>query len=160
MRIPRVKLFTSFAPMHDKALFYQQTYFLKMSGRNSCRLRQLMESFSFILLSRFNRNGLRNEIFFCTGLAVIIRPAVYHRKFFSPVAMNVSNRRCPFKCIGSPWIFSSAVTTEDAVEKVKEENKLCQGSKDRKPRAQLFNINKVLKKRESRISVIPARHTC
>src|SRR3974390_2237919 len=70
-------------------------------------------------------HSLRNKIFFLAGHAVIKRPAVHRRKFFSKVTMSRRAWDRPFESIGVPWIvFRCSLPCKNAHQEVEQENQL------------------------------------
>ena len=68
------------------------------------------------------RHVLRDEIFFRSGLAVIVWPAIHGRDFARPVTVLRVTWRSPLQRIRVPWVGRSQLAAEHAVEEIEQED--------------------------------------
>src|SRR5450432_45236 len=62
---------------------------------------------------------------FRSVLTIIISPTVHFRNFSGPVSMTRTYWRCPFQCIGLPWILRSYFSSfEYGIEKIEYKHNL------------------------------------
>src|SRR5690606_32097750 len=99
---------------------------------------------------------LRNVVFLCPRLAVVVRPAIHGRYFSGPVPVLREPRRRPFQGVRSPRVERRQLATEHAVEKVEQEDELRRQRDNRRDTHQLIEVGESTKRLEVGERVIPS----